>query len=73
MPLIGAGDIVCAFTRRPADGLYVLAVRVISQADYQVLAAATIHQPTLKQVALYPEDEFEARLIHGDAARLNIA
>jgi hypothetical protein len=45
------------------------AVRTISEVDHRRLAEFAIYLPVLDRVALYPEDEFEARLIHGDAAR----
>ncbi len=45
------------------------AVRRLGEADHWVLADFAAYLPTLKRVALYPEDEFEARLIHGEAAR----
>ncbi len=45
------------------------AVRILSHADHQVLVAFALYLPALDRVALYPDDEFEARLIHGEAAR----
>ena len=45
------------------------AVRQLSEADHRLLAEAAAYLPLLKQVALYPEDEFEARLIHGEVSR----
>ena len=45
------------------------AIRPMTPADQQVLANFAQGLPTLERVAFYPEDAFEARLIHGDAAR----
>jgi hypothetical protein len=45
------------------------AVRSLTPADHQVLATFATGLPILERVAFYPEDAFEARLIHGDAAR----
>jgi hypothetical protein len=45
------------------------AVRQITEADHRLLAGTAFYLPVLDRVALYPEDELEARLIHGDAAR----
>jgi 5-methylcytosine-specific restriction enzyme A len=38
-------------------------------ADHQVLEKLASGLPKLDRVSFYPEDAFEARLIHGDAAR----
>src|SRR5688572_2681557 len=48
------------------------AVRAISEADHRLIAEFAAYLPVLDRVALYPEDEFEARLILGDAARLRV-
>jgi 5-methylcytosine-specific restriction enzyme A len=45
------------------------AVRVLKTADHQVLSMFASGLRVLERVAFYPEDAFEARLIHGDAAR----
>ncbi len=45
------------------------AVRIISESDHRLLAEFAAYLPVLDRVALYPEDEFEARLIHGEMAR----
>jgi 5-methylcytosine-specific restriction enzyme A len=45
------------------------AVRRLEEADHQVLANFGAYLPTIERVALYPEDEFEARLIHGDEVK----
>src|SRR5581483_6436155 len=45
------------------------AVRVISEADAQLLALFAADLPVVERVGIYPEDEFEGRLILGDAAR----
>jgi hypothetical protein len=44
------------------------AVREISNGDHQLLALFAQNLKTLDRVSLYPEDEFEARLIHGESA-----
>ena len=41
------------------------AVRSITEADHRILAEAAVYLRTVERVALYPEDEFEARLVHG--------
>jgi 5-methylcytosine-specific restriction enzyme A len=46
------------------------AVRLLTQHDHQLLTRFTENLPVLDKVALYPEDEIEARLIHGDEAEL---
>jgi 5-methylcytosine-specific restriction protein A len=45
------------------------AVRVIGDADAHLLALFAADLPTVERVGIYPEDEFEGRLVHGDAAR----
>ena len=45
------------------------AVRPISVLDHQLLAGFATDLPVLERVHLYPEDEFEARLLHGADAR----
>lgn len=44
------------------------AVRLLSDADHHRLFELAGGLPTLERVALYAEDAFEARLIHGDVA-----
>src|SRR5581483_7840824 len=48
------------------------AVRVISEADAQLLALFAADLPVVERVGIYPEDEFEGRLILGDAARTRV-
>lgn len=48
------------------------AVRRISAADHILLAVFAQDQPVLSRVGIYPEDQFEARLIHGEAALANV-
>jgi hypothetical protein len=48
------------------------AVRAIGGADHRLLAEFAAYLPVLDRVALYPEDEFEATLIHGDTARYHV-
>ena len=45
------------------------AVRKLGEADHRVLANFAAYLPTIDLVALYPEDEFEARLVHGDEVK----
>jgi hypothetical protein len=45
------------------------AVRVLAQADARLLAAFAADLPVLERVGIYPEDEFEGRLLHGDLVR----
>jgi hypothetical protein len=45
------------------------AVRLLAAADHQVLATFATGLPILERVGFYPEHAFEARIIHGDAAR----
>jgi hypothetical protein len=45
------------------------AVKALDEADHQLLSSFTRQLPTLERVHLYPEDEFEARLLVGSAAR----
>lgn len=45
------------------------AVRPITEAAHQTLADYAKELPVLRSAALYPEDEFEARLVHGQQAR----
>lgn len=49
------------------------AVRWLTPADHQLLATFALGLPVLERVAFYPEDAFEARLIHGDAVREMVA
>jgi len=44
------------------------AVRPLTDADDRLLASVASGLPTLERVAFYPEDAFEARLIHGNVA-----
>lgn len=44
------------------------AVRELGEVDHQLLAAFTIDLRVLERVQIYPEDEFEARLVHGPEA-----
>jgi hypothetical protein len=48
------------------------AVRTIGEADHRLLVEFAAYLPVLDRVALYPEDELEARLIHGGAARYRV-
>jgi 5-methylcytosine-specific restriction enzyme A len=48
------------------------AVRPISALDHQILADFSRELPVLERVHIYPEDEFEARLLHGPDARKSI-
>jgi len=41
----------------------------VTAADHQALATFAAGLPTLERIAFYPEDAFEARLIHGGPAR----
>jgi hypothetical protein len=41
------------------------AVRVITEIDHRLLANFARDLPVLDRVAMYPEDEFEARLVYG--------
>ena len=45
------------------------AVRVISEAAHRILTDFTLDLPLLPRVAIYPEDEFEARIVHGRSVR----
>ncbi len=45
------------------------AVRPLAAADHQALEKLASGLPKLDRVSFYPEDAFEAWLIHGDAAR----
>jgi hypothetical protein len=45
------------------------AVRQVSEADHRLLSHFALDLPVYPHAAIYPEDEFEARLVHGDAAR----
>lgn len=45
------------------------AVREISEADHRLLYQFAAELPLYPHAAIYPEDEFEARLVHGAAAR----
>jgi len=45
------------------------AVKLLTPADDRALATFAMGLPILERVAFYPEDAFEARLIHGDVAR----
>lgn len=46
------------------------AVRTITEGDHQLLSAFARDLPELEPARIYPEDEFEARLIHGETARV---
>ena len=45
------------------------AVRPLEFADHQLLASFAVDLPVLARVGIYPEDEFEARLLLGTGAR----
>jgi 5-methylcytosine-specific restriction protein A len=45
------------------------AVRPLDSADHQLLAGFAADLPVLRKVGIYPEDEFEARLLLGSGAR----
>lgn len=45
------------------------AVRVISEEDHRLLSRFAVDLPVFPHAAIYPEDEFEARLVHGPEAR----
>jgi 5-methylcytosine-specific restriction enzyme A len=45
------------------------AVRALTEADHLMLTGFSRNLPTLGRVRIYPEDEFEARLIQGNDAR----
>ena len=45
------------------------AVRIITEADHHLLAAFARDLPVIGRPGIYPEDEFEARLVHGEVAR----
>jgi 5-methylcytosine-specific restriction enzyme A len=44
------------------------AVRLITESDHRLLAEFSRDLPVLERVAIYPEDEFEARLVYGSTA-----
>jgi 5-methylcytosine-specific restriction enzyme A len=44
------------------------AVRLLDHADHRVLVAVAADLPLLARVGIYPEDELEARLVHGAAS-----
>jgi hypothetical protein len=44
-------------------------VSELGEVDHQLLAAFTIDLRVLERVQIYPEDEFEARLVHGPEPR----
>lgn len=46
------------------------AVRSITAADHRLLTAFARNLPVLDRVGIYPEDEFEARLVHGEPAQI---
>lgn len=48
------------------------AVRLLTEQDHQLLVAYTNQLPTLDKVALYSEDEIEARLIYGDLEEFDL-
>ncbi len=48
------------------------AVRNLDPADHLLLATFAEYLPVARRVGIYPEDEFEARLLHGDAARARL-
>lgn len=45
------------------------AVRVISEADHRLLAALSANRPVAERAGIYPEDELDVRLVHGDEAQ----
>ena len=48
------------------------AVRLLTKQDHQLLVAYTNNLPTLDKVALYSEDEIEARLIYSDQEDIDL-
>jgi hypothetical protein len=68
-PLIRALDVKAQGERLGQSFQGAAAVRVISAADHRLLSVFARDLVTLQRAAVYPEDEFEARLIHGDIAR----
>lgn len=48
------------------------AVRRITEADHQVLASFARDLPVLTAAVIYPEDQFEARLVHGELDRSRV-
>jgi 5-methylcytosine-specific restriction enzyme A len=68
-PLVKALGIKASASRLGQSFQGHAAVRVISETAHQMLTQYAREMPVLGSAALYPEDEFEARLVHGEQAR----
>lgn len=68
-PLIKALGIKASASRLGQSFQGHAAVRPMSESSHRMLAHYARELPVLKSVSLYPEDEFEARLVHGEQAR----
>src|SRR5690606_28732147 len=68
-PVIRALGVKAAASRLGQSFQGHAAVRLISPAAHRMLAEFTRDVPVVETAAIYPEDEFEARLVHDEPIR----